>query len=62
MSAAAQPIQPAVPIQISAGRIFLVGKDEAPAPLVHPWEERHCPECGRLDPHHEKSCWLRLVE
>ena len=61
MSAAAQPIQTdRPPVQISAGRIFLV--QDQPAPLVHLYEERHCPECGRLDPHHEKSCWLRLVE
>jgi len=59
MSAAVQPIEPH-PIQISAGRIFLV--QNQPAPLVHLYEERHCPECGFLRPHHDKNCYLRLEE
>jgi hypothetical protein len=60
VSAAAQPIEPRPPISlVSAGRIFLI---ENEAPPSHLYEERHCPECGMLNPHHDKACWLKLVE
>jgi hypothetical protein len=61
MSAAAQPIEPRPPAKYPPGG-FLTLVVKTTAPLVHLWEERHCPECGRLNPHHEKACWLKLVE
>ena len=31
-------------------------------PALHTWEDRHCPECGSLTPHHEKNCYERWNE
>jgi hypothetical protein len=30
--------------------------------VVHAWEDRHCPECGSLTPHHQKNCYERWDE
>jgi hypothetical protein len=54
MSAA--PVYPApLPTrQISARRTRLEIVPNPPEP--HTWEDRHCPDCGLLEPHHRAYC------
>jgi hypothetical protein len=41
----------------SAGRTRLEIVPNPPEP--HTWEERHCPDCGLLEPHHTTRCIWR---
>ena len=59
MSAAAQPIEPTQPAKYPPGGFITLVKVPV---TVHAWDDRRCPECGRLNPHHDKNCYLRLEE
>jgi hypothetical protein len=45
------------PEEKSAGRTFDLNPPDLPV-----YVDRHCPECGLLEPHHRKDCPYGLEE